>query len=83
MTAARAPLAAVKRHAISTKWGAVEYAERGCGNPVHRSSTATRSQGTTARFGMAGRLNADRNHGCAGVSTPRISAMETAAIHKK
>jgi pimeloyl-ACP methyl ester carboxylesterase len=34
MTAARARLAAVKRHAISTKWGAVEYAERGYGDPV-------------------------------------------------
>lgn len=34
MTAARARLAAVKRHAIATDWGAVEYAERGSGNPV-------------------------------------------------
>ena len=34
MTAARARLAAVKRHAISTKWGAVEYAERADGDPV-------------------------------------------------
>jgi pimeloyl-ACP methyl ester carboxylesterase len=31
---ARARLAAVERHAISTQWGAVEYAERGSGDPV-------------------------------------------------
>jgi pimeloyl-ACP methyl ester carboxylesterase len=34
MTAARARLAAVNRHVISTQWGAVEYAERGSGDPV-------------------------------------------------
>ena len=34
MTAARARLAAVGRHVISTRWGAVAYAERGDGNPV-------------------------------------------------
>jgi pimeloyl-ACP methyl ester carboxylesterase len=34
MNAARARLAAVDRHAISTRWGAVEYAERGSGEPV-------------------------------------------------
>jgi pimeloyl-ACP methyl ester carboxylesterase len=34
MRAARARLAAVRRHAIFTKWGAVEYAEQGCGDPV-------------------------------------------------
>ena len=32
--AARARLAAVERHVISTRWGAVEYAERGSGDPV-------------------------------------------------
>jgi pimeloyl-ACP methyl ester carboxylesterase len=34
MNAARARLAAVERHVISTPWGAVEYAERGSGAPV-------------------------------------------------
>ena len=34
MNVARARLAAVKRHVISTPWGAVEYAERGSGDPV-------------------------------------------------
>jgi pimeloyl-ACP methyl ester carboxylesterase len=34
MKAARARLAAVKRLVISTPWGAVEYAERGSGDPV-------------------------------------------------
>jgi pimeloyl-ACP methyl ester carboxylesterase len=34
MNAARARLAAVQRHVISTRWGAVEYAERGNGDPV-------------------------------------------------
>jgi len=34
MNAARARLAAVERHVISTRWGAVEYAERGSGDPV-------------------------------------------------
>jgi pimeloyl-ACP methyl ester carboxylesterase len=34
MNAARARLAAVQRHVISTRWGAVEYAERGTGDPV-------------------------------------------------
>jgi pimeloyl-ACP methyl ester carboxylesterase len=34
LDAARARLAAVKRHVISTPWGAVEYAERGEGDPV-------------------------------------------------
>ena len=34
LSAARARLAAVKRHVISTPWGAVEYAERGSGDPV-------------------------------------------------
>jgi pimeloyl-ACP methyl ester carboxylesterase len=34
MKAARARLAAVNRHIISTPWGAVEYAERGSGDPV-------------------------------------------------
>jgi pimeloyl-ACP methyl ester carboxylesterase len=34
MDAARARLAAVDRHVIATKWGAVEYAERGLGDPV-------------------------------------------------
>jgi len=34
LNAARARLAAVKRHVISTRWGAVEYAERGYGDPV-------------------------------------------------
>jgi len=34
MSAARARLAAVDRHVISTRWGAVEYAERGSGEPV-------------------------------------------------
>ena len=34
LNAARARLAAVDRHVISTRWGAVEYAERGSGNPV-------------------------------------------------
>jgi hypothetical protein len=29
LNAARARLAAVERHVISTQWGAVEYAERG------------------------------------------------------
>ncbi|HET7698233.1 MAG TPA: alpha/beta hydrolase [Vicinamibacterales bacterium] len=32
--AARARLDAVDRHAVSTPWGAVEYAERGAGEPV-------------------------------------------------
>jgi pimeloyl-ACP methyl ester carboxylesterase len=32
--AARARLAAVERHVVSTRWGAVEYAERGDGDPV-------------------------------------------------
>jgi pimeloyl-ACP methyl ester carboxylesterase len=34
MNTARRRLAAVERHAISTPWGAVEYAERGRGEPV-------------------------------------------------
>jgi len=34
MNAARARLAAVERHVISTPWGEVEYAERGAGEPV-------------------------------------------------
>ena len=34
MKAAGARLAAVKRHIIVTRWGAVEYAERGEGEPV-------------------------------------------------
>jgi pimeloyl-ACP methyl ester carboxylesterase len=34
MNAGRARLAAVERHVISTRWGAVEYAERGSGAPV-------------------------------------------------
>ena len=34
MNAARARLDAVERHVISTRWGVVEYAERGYGNPV-------------------------------------------------
>jgi len=34
LNGARARLAAVERHVISTPWGAVEYAERGEGEPV-------------------------------------------------
>jgi pimeloyl-ACP methyl ester carboxylesterase len=34
MNAARARLAAVDRHVISTRWGVVEYAEQGHGEPV-------------------------------------------------
>ena len=34
MKAARRRVAAVDRHVISTRWGAVEYAERGSGDPV-------------------------------------------------
>ncbi|HEX8030394.1 MAG TPA: alpha/beta fold hydrolase [Vicinamibacterales bacterium] len=34
LNAARARLAAVDRHVIATQWGAVEYAERGSGDPV-------------------------------------------------
>jgi pimeloyl-ACP methyl ester carboxylesterase len=34
MNAARARLAAVDRHVVSTRWGVVEYAERGSGDPV-------------------------------------------------
>jgi 2-hydroxy-6-oxonona-2,4-dienedioate hydrolase len=34
MSAARARLAAVERQVISTPWGAIEYAERGDGDPV-------------------------------------------------
>jgi pimeloyl-ACP methyl ester carboxylesterase len=34
LKAARARLAAVERHVISTPWGVVEYAERGDGDPV-------------------------------------------------
>jgi hypothetical protein len=34
MSAARARLVAVDRHLISTRWGAVEYADRGSGAPV-------------------------------------------------
>jgi pimeloyl-ACP methyl ester carboxylesterase len=34
LKAARARLAAVERHVVSTKWGAVEYAQRGSGDPV-------------------------------------------------
>jgi pimeloyl-ACP methyl ester carboxylesterase len=34
MNAACARLAAVDRHVISTRWGVVEYAERGSGDPV-------------------------------------------------
>ncbi|PWT84434.1 MAG: esterase, partial [Blastocatellia bacterium] len=34
LNAARARMAAVERHVISTRWGAVEYAERGSGAPV-------------------------------------------------
>jgi pimeloyl-ACP methyl ester carboxylesterase len=34
MNAARARLTAVDRHVISTRWGVVEYAERGDGDPV-------------------------------------------------
>jgi pimeloyl-ACP methyl ester carboxylesterase len=34
MNAARARLAAVDRHVVSTPWGAVEYAEQGHGDPV-------------------------------------------------
>jgi pimeloyl-ACP methyl ester carboxylesterase len=34
LNAARARLAAVERHVVSTRWGAVEFAERGYGDPV-------------------------------------------------
>ena len=34
MNAARARVAAVDRHVVSTEWGAVEYAEHGRGDPV-------------------------------------------------
>ena len=34
LNAARARLAAVERHVLSTRWGAVEYAEQGYGDPV-------------------------------------------------
>ena len=34
MNAARARLASVDRHVVSTEWGAVEYAEQGRGDPV-------------------------------------------------
>jgi pimeloyl-ACP methyl ester carboxylesterase len=34
LAAARARLAAVERQVVSTQWGAVEYAERGYGDPV-------------------------------------------------
>jgi pimeloyl-ACP methyl ester carboxylesterase len=34
MNAARARLAAVERRVVATRWGAVEYAERGAGDPV-------------------------------------------------
>ena len=34
LNAARARLTAVDRHVISTRWGAVEYAERGSGEPM-------------------------------------------------
>jgi pimeloyl-ACP methyl ester carboxylesterase len=34
LNAARARLAAVERHVVATPWGAVEYAERGSGDPV-------------------------------------------------
>jgi pimeloyl-ACP methyl ester carboxylesterase len=34
MNVARARLAAVDRHEVSTRWGAVEYAECGSGNPM-------------------------------------------------
>lgn len=34
LSAARARLAAVEHHVIATPWGAVEYAERGSGDPV-------------------------------------------------
>jgi len=34
LNAARARLAAVDRHVVSTRWGVVEYAERGSGAPV-------------------------------------------------
>ena len=34
LNAARARLDAVERHTVSTQWGAVEYAERGRGDPV-------------------------------------------------
>src|SRR5687767_12788532 len=34
MNVARARLATVDRHVISTPWGAVEYAERGSGDPL-------------------------------------------------
>jgi pimeloyl-ACP methyl ester carboxylesterase len=34
LNAARARLAAVKRQVISTQWGALEYAERGAGEPM-------------------------------------------------
>jgi pimeloyl-ACP methyl ester carboxylesterase len=34
MNEARARLATVDRHVITTRWGVVEYAERGSGNPV-------------------------------------------------
>ena len=34
LSAARARLVAVERHVISTQWGAIEYAERGCGDPA-------------------------------------------------
>src|SRR5688572_14056566 len=34
LNAARLRVAAVERHAVLTQWGAVEYAERGSGDPV-------------------------------------------------
>jgi hypothetical protein len=34
INAARLRLAAVERHVVRTQWGAVEYAERGHGDPV-------------------------------------------------
>jgi pimeloyl-ACP methyl ester carboxylesterase len=34
MSAARARVGALERHVVPTPWGAVEYAERGAGDPV-------------------------------------------------
>src|SRR5687768_13013067 len=34
MNAARARIDEVERHVVSTRWGSVEYAERGSGDPV-------------------------------------------------
>ena len=74
MNAARARLASVERHVIQTPWGAVEYAERGRGDPllvVHGIFQNCVSGLSSVRNLFADRrLIAPSRFGCLGSSMP-------------